>query len=77
VVEGLDVQARLLAELLDAQARVLDVPAHRQIGAVDLEDQAGLRHGLVLVPHGLRDRGEIRLLGRVVVVAEEERDHAG
>jgi hypothetical protein len=59
------------------KARVLDVPAHRQVGAVDLEDQTGLRHGLVLVLHGLRDRREIRVLGRVMVVAEEERDHAG
>ena len=42
VVEGLDVQLRLLAELGELEVGMLDMPAHRKVGAVDLQDEAGL-----------------------------------
>ena len=56
---------------------VLDVPAHGQVGTVHLQHEAGLGHRLVLGLHRLGDRLQVGFLGRVVVVAEEERDHAG
>src|SRR6267143_556157 len=77
VVERLDVQPRVLAEFFQGQARVLDVPAHREVRAVDLQNDAGLRHRLVLVAHRIRDGEKVGLLARVVVVPEEEPDHAG
>ena len=35
------------------------LPAERQIGAVDLKDQAGPGNALVFVAHGLRDGEEV------------------
>ena len=67
---------RPLAEFLNRQVGILDVPAHRQIGAVDLHGDPGRRNRLVLAAHRLRDREEVRFLARVVVVAEEQRDDA-
>ncbi len=77
VVERLDVQPRLLAEFLERKVRVLDVPAHAEVGAVDLQDDAGLCHRFILVAHRLGDREKIGFLARVVVVPEEEPDHSG
>ena len=56
---------------------VLDVPAHGQVGAVDLQHEAGAGHRLVLVTHRLGDREQVLLVAAVVLVAEEERDDAG
>ncbi len=53
---------------------MLDVAAHAQIRAIELQHDAGLGYGLVLVPHRVRDGEDVRLLGRVVLVLEEERD---
>ena len=53
------------------------MPAHGEVGAVDLQDEAGPRDRLVLVPHRVRDGEEVGLVAAVVVVAEEERDDAG
>jgi hypothetical protein len=77
VVERLDVQAGHATELLQAQPGVLDVAAHGQVGAVDLQHEPRPRDRLVLVPHRLRDGGQVRLVAAVVLVAEEERDHPG
>jgi hypothetical protein len=77
MIERLDVQARALAELGEVQVRVLDVPAHGEIGTIDLQHDAGLGDGLVFVPHRLRDREQVGLVVLVVVVAEEQRHHAG
>ena len=77
VVERLDVQLRLLAPLGNGQVGVLDVAAHAEVGAVDLQHDAGLRDRLVLLAHRIGDREEVRLLGRVVLVAEEQRHDAG
>src|SRR5208282_6127361 len=75
VVERLDVQAQALAEFLERETCILDMAAHGQIGAIDLQHDAGLGHRLVLVAHGVRNGEEIRLLARVMVVPEEERYH--
>ena len=53
---------------------MLDVAAHAQIRAIELQHDAGLGDGLVLVPHRVRNGEDVRLLGRVVLVLEEERD---
>ena len=52
---------------------MLDVPPHPEIGTVDLQRDPRLGDRLVLVAHGLRDRLEIGLLARIVLVPEEER----
>ncbi len=70
-------QARHLPELLEPERGELDVPPHRQVGAVELQDEAGPRHRLVLVPHGVRDGEQIGLMAAVVVVSEKEGDDAG
>jgi hypothetical protein len=77
VVQRLDVQPRRLAKLVGAERGVLDVPPHRQVRAVHLQHEAGARHRLVLVPHGLGDREQVLLVAAVVLVAEEQRDDAG
>ena len=69
-------EPRPLAEFLDRQVGILDVPAHRQVGAVDLQGHPGRRNRLVLAAHGLGDRKQIGFLVRVAVVAEEQRDDA-
>ena len=55
----------------------LDVPPHGEIRTIHLEQEARADHGLVLVPHRVRDGEEIGLVARVVVVPEEERDDPG
>ena len=76
VIERLDVQARHLAELVEAQVGELDVPAHPEVGTVDLQVDAGAGDRLVLPLHGVGDGEQVLLVARVVVVAEEERDDA-
>ena len=77
VVQRLDVQPRRLAEILEAEIGMLDVPAHGEIGAIELQDQPGIDDRLVFRPHRLGDRFEIRLGAWIVIVAEEQRDEAG
>ena len=77
VVERLDVHPGAFAEFREAQVRILDVAAHGEVGAVDLQHDAGFGDRLVFLAHRLGDREQIRLLARVVVVAEEQRDDAG
>ena len=38
-VERFDVHLRHAAKFVERQVRELDVPSHRQVGAVDLQDQ--------------------------------------
>ena len=66
-----------LAEFLEVEVGVLDVPAHAEIGAVDLQHEARLGDRLVFVAHRLGDGVEVRLVILVVVVAKEQRHHAG
>src|SRR5439155_210331 len=75
-VHRLDVEPGHRAELVETQVGELDVPPHPEIRAVELEDEARPRHRLVLGPHRLGDREQVRLVARVVVVVEEQRDHA-
>ena len=53
------------------------VAAHGQVRAVELDRGAGVGDRLVLVAHGLGDGEDVLLVGRVVLVAEEQRDDAG
>ena len=48
------------------------VAAHREVGAIDLQHDAGLGDRLVLVAHRLGDGEHVVLVAGVVVVAEEE-----
>ena len=52
------------------------MPPHREVRAVDLQQEARPHDRLVLVPHRVGDGEEIGLVARVVIVPEEERDHA-
>src|SRR6266436_5961904 len=74
MIERLDMELRLLAELGKAQLGELDVPPHGEIRAVDLQDQAGLCDGLVFLPHRLGDSVKIGLFARAMSVVEEQRD---
>ena len=76
VVERGDVHAGTLAEFGEVEVGVLDVPAHGEVGTVDLQDEAGLGDGLVFVAHRVGDGEQIGLVVLVVLVAEEQRDHA-
>ena len=76
VVQRVHVQAGHPAELVEAQVGVLDVPPHPEVGTIDLQVDARSRHRLVLRPHGVGDREQVRLVARVMVVAEEQRDDA-
>ena len=77
VVQRLDVQRDALAEFLEVEVGVLDVPAHAEIGAVELQHEAGFGDGLVFVAHRVGDGVDVGLEILVVVVAEEQRHHAG
>ena len=66
-----------LAEFLEVEIGILDVPAHAEIGAVELQHEAGLGDGLVFVAHRVGDGVDVGLEILVVVVAEEQRHHAG
>ena len=77
VIERLDVQLRALAEFRQAQVRVLDVTSHAEVGAVDLQHEAGFGDGFVFVTHRIGDRVDVGLEILVVVVAKEQRHHAG
>src|SRR6266849_4139231 len=76
-VERFDVQPCFLAEFFQGEARVLDVPPHGEVGAIDLQDDPGLRYRFVLVAHGIGDGEKIRFLAVVVLVPEKKPDHAG
>ena len=69
--------AAALRNVFRSTSWILDVLAHREVGAIDLQHEAGLGDRLVFVPHRVRDGVEIGLLARIVIVAEEHRHHAG
>ncbi len=66
-------QLGALAEFGEREIGVLDVAAHGEIGAIDLQHDAGVGDGLVFVAHGVGDGEKIFLVARIVVVAEEQR----
>src|SRR5258708_32548906 len=41
MVEGLDMHRGALSEFRETERRILDMPAHREIGPIDLEHDAG------------------------------------
>ena len=69
--------SRDLAEILEARVLVVDVAAHREVGAIELDDGAGRGDRLVLVLHRVGDGEDVGLVAWVVLVLEEERDDAG
>ena len=75
-VQGFDMFGGPLAKLGHFEIRILDVPAHRQVRAIDLQIEASRHDRLVFGPHRIRDRREIGALAPVMVVAEEKRDDA-
>ena len=77
VIERLDVKLRALAELRQAEIGILNMPAHAEIGAVDLQDEACLGDDLIFVTHRIGDGVDVALEVLVVVVAEKQRHHAG
>ena len=72
VVERLDVQGGAPAELSEIHLGVRGVPAHGEIGAVELHRGTGFSDRLVLEPHCLGDREEVLLVGRIELVLEEQ-----
>jgi hypothetical protein len=77
VVHRLDVERGSLAEGLEIGVVILDVLAHREIRTIDLQHESCAGDRLVFLPHRVGDGVEIGLLARIVIVAEEHRDHAG
>src|SRR6516165_9699688 len=76
VVERLDMHAGALAKLLQTQIRKLDMSAHAEVGAVNLQDEPRFGHGFVFVTHCLSYRVKVGLVILVIVVAEEQRDYS-
>ena len=77
VIQGFHVLGGALAEVGELETRILDMPAHGQIGTVDLEIESSADDRLVLWPHGFRNCEEVSALVGVIVVAKEQRYHAG
>ena len=63
---------RALAEFRQRERRILNMPAHSEIGTIDLEHD-GRGDGFVFLAHRVRDREQIGLLGGVMIIAEEKR----
>ena len=75
VVDRLDVQLRAAAELREGLVGV-HVPRHREVGAIELEHDPGRVDLVVLGLHHVRQRGDVLLVAGVVLIGEEDRDHA-
>ena len=76
MVERLDVERDDLAVVGDADAGIERV-GHREIRAIELQDEAGLDDGAILAAHHVGQREQILLDGLVVRVLEIARDLAG
>ena len=77
MIERFNVQPCALAKVRQAQIGVLNVPAHGEVRAIDLQDETGLGDRFVFVTHGVRNGVNIALEILVVIVAEEQRHHPG
>ena len=53
------------------------VPAQRQVGAVELQHEAGVDDGAIFARHHVGERVEISLVSRIVLVLEITRDLSG
>ena len=71
MIERLNVELRALAEFRQTQVRILNMPTHGQVGAIDLQDETGPGDRLVFVPHGVSNRVDVAFKIFVVIVAEE------
>src|ERR1700722_18882778 len=74
MVERLDMQLGDLAKLGRAGASELNMAAHREVRAIDLQQEAGAMDGVVLDLHRVGERADIGLVRGVVRIAEELRD---
>ena len=77
VVQRLDVEPRLAAELVQAGVVELDVATHGQVRAVELQHQPRLRDGFVFLLHRLGDGLQVGFSRWVVLIVQEQRDDAG
>ena len=77
VVQRGDVDRDDLAEVLDAFVEVDHVAEHREIRAIELENESGIDDRLVFALHHLGEREDIFLFGLVVGILEIARDLAG
>ena len=76
VIERVDAQLGVLAILRHGHARH-ELPAVRQVGVVDLKQEAGVDDGLVLFVHGVGDGEQIGFIVGVIVVLHPMFDGAG
>ena len=77
VVDRLHVALDAGHEFLVGAVAVHDVPAHGQVGRVDLQQHAGGHDRLVLHLHRLADRLQVLLQRAVVLVGLKQRDDPG
>lgn len=77
MVERLQVQSDLAAELLQAQLGEDAVPAAGKVGAVVLKLDARLDDCEVVLAHGVSNCGEVGLAVGIVAVGQGHCDHAG
>ena len=71
MIERLDMELRALAEFRHAEIGILNVPAHGEIGAIDLQNEAGFGDSLVFVLHRVGDGVNVALEILVIIVAEK------
>ena len=77
MVQRLHIGGDDLAVFAQAQVRVDHVVRDREIGAVELQHEAGIDDGAVLARHDVGEREQVFLFGLVVAVLEIARDLAG
>ena len=71
VVQRLDMGLGDLDELVVGEVAEQHVPRQREVGAVELQVEAGGDDRAVFVPHGVGERGEIGLARRIEVVLQK------
>ena len=69
VVDHLDAHAEICAQIRQRPVGI-ELPARRELGLVDLDDQAGVGDRSVLLADGLRHGHQVGLLIAVVLVAQ-------
>src|SRR5215475_13268589 len=77
MVQRFYMESRVFSELCKAGSSKLDVPPHGEVRTVHLQQKARLGDGLVLFLHGVRQRREVCLMARIILVPQKERDHSG
>ncbi len=77
VIERGDIGRDDLAIVGERQVEIDHVAQHREIGAVELQDEAGRDDRLVFLPHDIGERENVVLGALVVVVLQVARDLPG